>query len=146
LNLKLQNGRAQLKFDEERAGYLRSVLQVLDVPVESQVAVFSKTSLQIERIEPRNPRTILQRFACCGMDGWRLYRIGRPGSGWGALSAFSIAFLSLIFEIVLVGEVASPLLFAAKVTVAICAANGLGAYLYWRGTRRVERLAASSQS
>jgi hypothetical protein len=58
LNFKLQDGRAQLKFDEKRAGYLRSVLQALDVPVESQVAVFSKTSLQIERIEPRNPRTI----------------------------------------------------------------------------------------
>jgi hypothetical protein len=43
---------------EDRAGYLRSLLEALDVPVESQLAVFSKTSLQAPRIEPKNPRTI----------------------------------------------------------------------------------------
>jgi len=37
---------------------LPSILKVLDVPVESQVAVFSQTSLQSERIGPGNPRTI----------------------------------------------------------------------------------------
>ncbi len=47
----------QLRF-EDRAGYLRSVLEALNVPVESQLAVFSKTSLQAPRIEPKNPRTI----------------------------------------------------------------------------------------
>jgi len=57
LNRKIQQGTAQLRF-EERAGYLRSVLRALDVPLESQIAVFSKTSLQTERIEPANPRTI----------------------------------------------------------------------------------------
>jgi hypothetical protein len=57
LNRKIQQGTAQLRF-EDRAGYLRSVLAALDVPVESQIAVFSKTSLQAERIEPKNPRTI----------------------------------------------------------------------------------------
>jgi hypothetical protein len=57
LNRKIQQGTAQLRF-EDRAGYLRSVLAALDVPVESQIAVFSKTSLQTERIEPKNPRTI----------------------------------------------------------------------------------------
>jgi hypothetical protein len=57
LNRKIQQGAAQLHF-ENRAGYLRSVLDALDVPVESQIAVFSKTSLQLERIEPANPRTI----------------------------------------------------------------------------------------
>jgi hypothetical protein len=58
LNRKLHEGKVLLKFDETRAGYLRSVLRALDVPVESQVVVFSKTSVQSERIEPRNPRTI----------------------------------------------------------------------------------------
>ena len=57
LNRKIQQGATQLRF-EDRAGYLRSVLRALDVPVESQIAVFSKTSLQAERIEPKNPRTI----------------------------------------------------------------------------------------
>jgi hypothetical protein len=57
LGQKIQAGTVQLRF-ENRAGYLRSLLEALDVPVESQVAVFSKTSLQAPRIEPKNPRTI----------------------------------------------------------------------------------------
>jgi hypothetical protein len=57
LSQKVWSGTAQLRF-EERAGYLRSLLEALDVPVESQLAVFSKTSLQAPRIEPKNPRTI----------------------------------------------------------------------------------------
>jgi hypothetical protein len=43
---------------EGRAGYLRAVLQALKVPIESQIAVFSKTSLQAPIISPANPRTI----------------------------------------------------------------------------------------
>ncbi|HEY6510249.1 MAG TPA: hypothetical protein VIY56_19635 [Vicinamibacterales bacterium] len=39
-------------------GYLRSLLQALDVPEASQVAVFSKTSLQARVIAPANPRAI----------------------------------------------------------------------------------------
>ena len=54
---KIESGRVQLKFDSKR-GYLPAVLQALNVPVESQMAVFSRTSLQAERIEPDNPRTI----------------------------------------------------------------------------------------
>jgi hypothetical protein len=57
LNRKLQEGQVQLKF-EGASGYLRSVLDALDVPLESQLAVFSKTSLQARLIDPRNPRTI----------------------------------------------------------------------------------------
>jgi hypothetical protein len=57
LNQRIRQETIQLRF-EKRAGYLRSVLDALDVPVESQLAVFSKTSLQSERIEPKNPRTI----------------------------------------------------------------------------------------
>jgi hypothetical protein len=57
LNRKLEHGEAKLQF-EDRGGYLRSVLEALDVPIESQMAVFSKTSLQAPLIEPKNPRTI----------------------------------------------------------------------------------------
>jgi hypothetical protein len=57
LNRKLRNGEVQLKF-EERTGYLRSLLAALDVPIESQMAVFSGTSLQARIINARNPRTI----------------------------------------------------------------------------------------
>ena len=57
LSRKIEQGAVTLRFDE-RAGYLRSVLGALDVPIESQVVVFSRTSMQLERIEPKNPRTI----------------------------------------------------------------------------------------
>jgi hypothetical protein len=57
LNQRISQGTAELRF-EQRAGYLRSVLDALNVPIESQMAVFSKTSLQLQRIEPANPRTI----------------------------------------------------------------------------------------
>lgn len=39
-------------------GYLPAVLKALDVPVESQMLVFSKTSLQARRITPRTPRAL----------------------------------------------------------------------------------------
>lgn len=48
-----------LVFERDRGlGYLRSLLEALDVPVSSQVLVFSKTSLQRDRIGPRTPRAI----------------------------------------------------------------------------------------
>jgi glutamate:GABA antiporter len=67
-------------------------------------------------------------------------RSWRPGVGirLGALSAFVVALVSLLFEIVPIGEVVSPVLFAIKVTAVICVMNVLGAYLYWRGTRARE--------
>lgn len=57
LQERLDSGAATLGFDEER-GYLRSLLRALDVPESSQVLVFSKTSLQRDRISPRTPRAI----------------------------------------------------------------------------------------
>jgi hypothetical protein len=67
LNRKLQAGMVHLRF-EQRAGYLRSVLEELNVPVESQIAVFSKTSLQLDRINPSNPRTLF--FNDSVVVGW----------------------------------------------------------------------------
>jgi hypothetical protein len=57
LNRKLDSGDARLDFEGPQ-GYLRSLLAALNVPIESQIAVFSKTSQQADRIGPRNPRTI----------------------------------------------------------------------------------------
>lgn len=57
LQEKLRAGRVQLAFDDDR-GYLPAVLKELNVPVSSQVLVFSKTSLQRERITPKTPRAI----------------------------------------------------------------------------------------
>ena len=57
LQERLDAGTAKLEF-EPAHGYLRSVLRALDVPESSQVLVFSKTSMQRERISPRTPRAI----------------------------------------------------------------------------------------
>ena len=56
LNRRLQGGQ-RLSFDGP-AGYLKGLLAALDIPVESQLAVYSKTSLQSVRISPQNPRVI----------------------------------------------------------------------------------------
>ena len=48
----------KLEYSEDGGGYLRSVLKLLYVPVSSQGLVFSKTSLQLFRISPSNPRAI----------------------------------------------------------------------------------------
>ncbi len=50
-------GDRRLVFDPVY-GYLPALLEALHVPVESQLAVFSKTSIQSLRIEPANPRVL----------------------------------------------------------------------------------------
>src|SRR5215813_12349098 len=57
LQERLDRGTATLEYEPGR-GYLQSVLRALDIPESSQVLVFSKTSLQRERISPRTPRAI----------------------------------------------------------------------------------------
>ena len=57
LNLEIAAGRRELAF-EGPSGYLRALLAALDVPVESQMVVYSTTSLQGQRIRPGNPRAI----------------------------------------------------------------------------------------
>ena len=57
LNRKLRDGSAKLVY-EGQSGYLRSVLQLLDVPVESQVMVYTQTSLQAQHVKMDNPRAI----------------------------------------------------------------------------------------
>ncbi|MGE0759966.1 MAG: hypothetical protein AB7O38_23325 [Pirellulaceae bacterium] len=57
LQQQLERGETEFDYDE-RLGYLKSLLAALQVPVESQMLVFSKTSLQRNRISPRTPRAI----------------------------------------------------------------------------------------
>ena len=57
LQEKLQARSVELRH-EDRQGYLRSVLELLNVPVSSQVLVFSKTSVQRTRIAPETPRAM----------------------------------------------------------------------------------------
>jgi hypothetical protein len=54
---KLRAGHFKLN-DDPQHGYLTSILKELQVPQSSQVLVFSKTSLQPQRISPRTPRAI----------------------------------------------------------------------------------------
>ena len=54
---EIQSGRRSLTWDE-KTGWLKSLLNELDVPTSSQTLVFSKTSLQITRISPTRPRAI----------------------------------------------------------------------------------------
>lgn len=55
LQESLNKGKTPLVFDQGW-GYLPSLLKALDVPVSSQMLVFSKTSLQRNRISPNTPR------------------------------------------------------------------------------------------
>ena len=67
LNRRLRAGTATLKF-EPGHGYLRSLLDALGVPVESQALVFSQTSFQAPHINYRNPRAVY--FADTVAVGW----------------------------------------------------------------------------
>lgn len=57
VNKRLQDGTVQLTF-EGRSGFLRSALEALRIPVDSQLLVFSRTSLQGKRISEQNPRAL----------------------------------------------------------------------------------------
>lgn len=54
---ELKSGKRTLPVDE-KLGYLPGLLGALQVPQSSQVLVFSKTSLQRQKIAPRTPRAI----------------------------------------------------------------------------------------
>lgn len=57
LNTRVQAGQVTLPYDNA-TGYLKPVLDALKVGIDSQIVVFSKTSLQSGIIQPRNPRVI----------------------------------------------------------------------------------------
>lgn len=67
LQKKLDAGAATLAFDDAR-GYLPAVLTALNVPVSSQGLVFSRTSLQVDRIAPWTPRAVY--FSDSVYVGW----------------------------------------------------------------------------
>ncbi len=57
LQKRLEKGELKLAYDE-RLGFLPAVLAALKVEPSSQMLVFSKTSLQRERISPQTPRSL----------------------------------------------------------------------------------------
>lgn len=64
---RIEDGSARLTFDPT-SGYLRSVLEELKIPAESQMLVFSQTSFQGPRINIQNPRAIF--FNDTASVGW----------------------------------------------------------------------------
>ncbi len=57
LQERLASGTEHLAYDRT-AGFLPALLNALDIPVSSQVLVFSKTSFQAARIYPHSPRAL----------------------------------------------------------------------------------------
>jgi hypothetical protein len=57
LQAQLATGQVRLAYDQT-SGYLPAILKALDIPVSSQVLVFSKTSFQAARIYPHSPRAL----------------------------------------------------------------------------------------
>jgi hypothetical protein len=58
LNSQLAAGASTLVYDPAGGGYLRSVLDALQVPVSSQMLAFAETSLQASKIRRDNPRAV----------------------------------------------------------------------------------------
>ena len=53
----LAKGKIPWKYEDEKE-YLKALLEHLNISESSQVLVFSKTSMQVQHISPRNPRAI----------------------------------------------------------------------------------------
>ena len=71
------SGAATLDYDD-RFGYLPGLLKRLDIRIDSQVLVFSKTSFQSDKISPRTPRAIYfnNDVAVGIVQGSRCHRAG----------------------------------------------------------------------
>jgi glutamate:GABA antiporter len=67
-----------------------------------------------------------------------------PAIRLGALAAFVVALVSFVLQIVALGEVNDTAVFAAKVVAGILLTNGLGAYLYWNGARKLRETSLAS--
>jgi hypothetical protein len=57
LAARLERGETTLEY-KDKWGYLQSLLKELDIKTDSQVLVFSRTSLQQDKIGPKTPRAI----------------------------------------------------------------------------------------
>jgi hypothetical protein len=57
LQQQLNSGEVKLQW-EPKFGYLKSLLKALSIDTDSQLMVFSRTSLQIEHISPQTPRAL----------------------------------------------------------------------------------------
>jgi hypothetical protein len=58
LGRRIEKGLVKLDYDPNTWGYLPSLLKQLDLNVDSQILVFSKTSFQLTKIAPDRPRAL----------------------------------------------------------------------------------------
>jgi hypothetical protein len=86
VNAKLQDGRIRFGF-EERTGFLEAALDALRIPVDSQLLVFSRGSLQGRRIGPENPRAIFfnDRVALGWVRGGDVIEVAAPDTNAGVV-------------------------------------------------------------
>jgi hypothetical protein len=54
----IERGEVKLEYSADGWGYLRSLLKHLDINIDSQILVFSKTSFQLTKISPKTPRAV----------------------------------------------------------------------------------------
>jgi hypothetical protein len=57
LQKRIDRGEVKLEY-EPKHGYLKSVLEKLSIPIDTQTLVFSKTSFQYKKISPEQPRAL----------------------------------------------------------------------------------------
>ncbi|HEX5228813.1 MAG TPA: hypothetical protein VFW44_13935 [Bryobacteraceae bacterium] len=55
---RLESGKAKLDYAPGGTGYLPAILKALDINIDSQILVFSRTSIQAAHISPQTPRAI----------------------------------------------------------------------------------------
>jgi hypothetical protein len=58
LQKRMERGEVKLDYSTDSWGYLPSLLKHLDLNVDSQILVFSKTSFQLSKISPKTPRAL----------------------------------------------------------------------------------------
>jgi hypothetical protein len=86
LQARLDKGEISLRYDEKGHGYLRGVLKALNIPEESQVLPFSKSSFQADLISPDHPRAVYfgDDVAVAAVDGDMLEIIANNKAGGAA--------------------------------------------------------------
>jgi len=77
LERRIAAGQAKIEYRSDGWGYLSSILENLDLKVDSQILVFSKTSLQQEKIGPKTPRAIYfnDNVSVGGVQNGELYEV-----------------------------------------------------------------------
>lgn len=96
---RLATGEVTLEHDGPN-GYLRSLLQALDVPPESQMLVFSRTALNQNLVGPKNPRAVY--FNDSVSVGWV------PGAASIELTALDPHKGAMFYTLVQKSESATP--------------------------------------